>query len=232
VWDASAVASFRYEQFCPLARAAEILGERWTLLVLRELACGPQRYSDLRRRLPGLSSSVLSDRLTRLEERGLVARHHQPPPAPAALYQLTVDGEALRPALYQLMRFGVRFLDPLRAGDHLEAEWLKVGLAAFARVGPLPRRTIAIHLADGESEVVLRVTSGPRGTAVEAGSGPAEARVHTAPLTLLGVLARQIDPLEAARSGAIEASGDLTALRDLPDLFDLDDLTARPARTG
>lgn len=54
---------FRYEQFCPLARAAEILGERWTLLILRELVCGPQRYSDLRRRLPGVSSSVLSQRL-------------------------------------------------------------------------------------------------------------------------------------------------------------------------
>lgn len=226
------MARFRYEQFCPLARAAEILGERWTLLVLRELACGPQRYSDLRRRLTGVSSSVLSERLARLEERGLVTRRQQPPPAPATLYELTADGEAFRPALHQLMRFGVRFLDPVRGGDHLEAEWLKVGLVAFARSGPLPRRTFAVHLPDGAAELVLRVTSGGRGTRVEAGPGPAETRIRTAPLTLLGVLSRQIDPLEAVRAGAIEASGDLAALRELPDLFDLEDLTARPARTG
>ena len=191
---------FRYEQFCPLARAAEILGERWTLLVLRELACGPQRYSDLRRRLPGVSSSVLSDRLGRLEERGLVVRRRQPPPAPATLYEFTTDGEALRPALYQLMRFGVRFLDPASVGDHIEAEWLKVGLAAFARTTPLPRHTIVIQLPDGASEVVLRVTSGRRGTSVEAGSGPAEAVIRTAPFTLLGLLARQVDLQEAVDS--------------------------------
>ena len=66
------MAEFRYRQFCPLARAAEILGERWTLLILRELSLGPQRFSDLRRRLDSISSSVLTDRLTRLEARGLV----------------------------------------------------------------------------------------------------------------------------------------------------------------
>jgi ubiquinone biosynthesis protein UbiJ len=107
-----------------------------------------------------------------------------------------------------------------------------VGLAAFARTTPLPRRTIAIHLPDGASEVVLRVTSGRSGTAVDAGSGPAETVIRIAPLTLLGVLARQIDPLQAIDAGDIDASGDLDALRDLPDLFDLEDLTARPARTG
>ncbi|HSJ96046.1 MAG TPA: helix-turn-helix domain-containing protein, partial [Myxococcota bacterium] len=68
------MSEFRYAQFCPLARAAEVLGERWTLLIVRELMVGPQRFSDLRRRLPGVSSSVLAERLDRLERRGIVRR--------------------------------------------------------------------------------------------------------------------------------------------------------------
>ncbi len=84
-WQDTGVGSFRYAQFCPLACAAEILGERWTLLILRELFVGPQRFTDLRRRLPGISSSILATRLARLEERGIVARSSLAPPTPAAL---------------------------------------------------------------------------------------------------------------------------------------------------
>ena len=67
------MAEFRYAQYCPLARAAEVVGERWTLLVVRELLLGPKRFSDLKRALLGVSTSVLSERLARLEERGVVS---------------------------------------------------------------------------------------------------------------------------------------------------------------
>jgi DNA-binding HxlR family transcriptional regulator len=221
------VAEFRYEQFCPLARAAEILGERWTLLVLRELACGPQRYSDLRRRLPGVSSSVLSDRLARLEERGLVVRQEHPPPTPATLYALTEAGEAARPALHALMRFGVRFLDPAKAGEHLELDWMEVALTAFARTHALPKRSLAIRLDDGREQLRLRISSGRQGTRVERDDGLTDDAIRLAPLTLLGLLTRQLDPEQAAAAGAVEPGG-LAHLRVLPDLFDLDDLIARP----
>ncbi len=226
------MSGFRYEQFCPLARAAEILGERWTLLVLRELACGPQRYSDLRRRLPGVSSSVLSQRLERLCARGLVAREDQPPPAPVALYRLTDEGETLRPVLRELMRFGARHLDPPRPGDHLEPEWLPVAMESFARSGPVPRRDIAIEIPDGDRDVAVRVTGGRRGTRVEAGRGPAEVTLRSGPLVLLGLLTGQLDPRDALDAGQVEVEGDVSALRDLPALFDLRDVMARPAKTG
>ena len=71
------MAEFRYRQFCPLARAAEILGERWTLLLIRDFLLGPQRFCDLRRRLPDISPSVLTERLNRLEERGLIHRRRR-----------------------------------------------------------------------------------------------------------------------------------------------------------
>lgn len=219
---------FRYEQFCPLARAAEILGERWTLLILRELACGPQRFSDLRRRLPGISSSVLSQRLEALEGRGLLAREPQPPPAPALLYRLTGEGEALRPVLRELLRFGVRHLDPVRAGDHLEPSWTPLALSAFARREAVPRRTIAIRIPDAGAEVAVIVSGGRGGTRVERRSGPAEAILRADPLALLGLLSGRLDAAEALESGAIEVEGDAGALRDLPALFDLADVMARP----
>ena len=220
---------FRYEQFCPLARAVEILGERWTLLIARELACGPQRFSDLRRRLPGLSSSVLSQRLAALEERDLVARVDQPPPAPAALYRLTAEGERLRPVLRELMRFGVRYVTPPMEGDHLEPEWVGLAMEAFARTTPVARRVFAIHLSDGEQEAVYRVRGGRAGTRVEAREGPADLVVHAAPLVLLGVLTGQLDPKAAAGSGALRLDGDEAALADLPGLFDLEEVMAQAA---
>jgi DNA-binding HxlR family transcriptional regulator/putative sterol carrier protein len=223
------VPGFRYDQFCPLARAAEILGERWTLLILRELVCGPQRYSDLRRRLPGISSSVLSQRLERLESLSLIERKAQPPPTPAALYRLTDEGEAVRPALRELMRFGARYLAPPRPDDHLEPEWVPVAMQSFARTGAVPRRVIAIRIPDGAREIAVRVIGGRRGTRVEARKGPAEATLRAGPLVLLGLLTGQLDPLDALDAGSIEVEGDVLVLRDLPDLFDLRDVMARPA---
>jgi len=104
------VADIRYAQFCPLTRAVEILGERWTMLLLRELIAGPQRFSDLKERLPGVSSSVLAGRLVRLEEKGLIAKRELPAPAASTVYELAEAGRALRPALIELLRWGMRFL--------------------------------------------------------------------------------------------------------------------------
>ncbi len=208
----------RYEQFCPLARAAEILGERWTLLVVRELFCGPQRFTDLRRRLPGLSSSVLSERLARLEERGLVARRDAPPPAPAVLYELTPLGQTLRPVVLELVRFGLRFLGSKRPGDHLEPSWLRVGLEAVAARRPTPRRAFTIRMRDVSGDVVIHLSGGPRGVRVREGEHPADVTLRLDPVTLFGVVGGAVDP---AASEAIGIEGDPEALRDLPAMFDL-----------
>jgi DNA-binding HxlR family transcriptional regulator/putative sterol carrier protein len=226
------VDGFRYEQFCPLARAAEIVGERWTLLILRELFCGPQRFSDLRRRLPGLSSSVLSQRLGRLEARGLVRREDQAPPTPAALYQLTDEGLRLLPVMRELIRFGVRHLSAPQAADHLEPEWVGLAMRAFARRGASPGRSFCVRLPDGDREIAVCVRGGRRGTRVETGPGPADLSLRTSPLVLLGMLSGQLDPADAAASGAVELEGDAAILRELPALFDLRDVMTREAEVG
>jgi DNA-binding HxlR family transcriptional regulator len=215
------VSEFRYAQYCPLARAAEVVGERWTLLVVRELLLGPKRFSDLKRALAGVSTSVLSDRLARLEERELVTRRELSPPAPASLYELSASGNGLAPALLELARWGARFLEPPRSGDHFEPAWLRLGCAAFARKTPTPARVFAIRV-EGHDEDAFHVAGGAAGTAVGEGPAPADtALCVSSPLVLFALAARRLAPEEAIRSGAIRVEGDVAALDDLPELFDM-----------
>jgi DNA-binding HxlR family transcriptional regulator len=214
------VARFRYAQFCPVARAVELVGERWTLLIGRELLIGPQRFSDLLRRLPGISSSVLTDRLASLEERGLVARRELPPPTPALVYELTESGLALRPLLFELARFGLRFMERPRPGDHSEPDWVRLGLEVFRRRSASPPRAFAIRIPAGAGELHIHVSGGPRGTVVSDAELPADATVFAAPVAVLGLVSGGLDPAAAASAGTIRVEGDAAALRELPALFD------------
>jgi DNA-binding HxlR family transcriptional regulator len=117
----------RYGQFCPLAKALDVLGERWTLLIVRELLSGPKRYTDLREGLPGLATDLLATRLRELQQTGVIDRREVPPPTPATLYELTPRGHALRPAILELARWGrPLLLDP--ADDRLPDSALLLGL--------------------------------------------------------------------------------------------------------
>jgi DNA-binding HxlR family transcriptional regulator len=219
------VPEHRYAQFCPLARAAEVLAERWTLLIARELACGPQRFSDLRRRLPGVSSSVLAERLARLEERGLVARREVPPPSPATLYEFTDRGRRMQPVLRELMRFGLLFLEPMQPGDHLEPEWVPVALGAFLREGPVPARSIGIRIPNGSEEVSLLLRGDAAGARIEPiDAASPDVTLRTEPFLVLALTTGQLDPVAAHAAGQIDVEGDPALLRDLTELLDVSDL--------
>jgi DNA-binding HxlR family transcriptional regulator len=226
------VSEFRYAQYCPLARAAEVLGERWTLLVLRELALGPKRFSDLKRALPGVSPSVLSERLVRLEERGLIARRDLPPPTPASLYELGESGRGLLPAIRELVRWGARFLGTPQPDDHFDPAWLRLGFAAFARTTPTPARSFTVCV-EGHEDAGFRATGGDDGTIVEEGSAPADTSISvSSPLVLFALAARQLPPAEAIRSGAAHVEGDVASFDVFPDLFDMDPNDPTPQRRG
>lgn len=214
--------SFRYEQFCPLARATEILGHRWVLLILRELFVGPQRFSDLRRRLPGVSSSVLAERLAGLEGQGVVDRRELPPPAAASVYELTDDGRALEPALLALTRWGVRFLKSSAAGDHVEPDWLVLAVDAFARTGPTPARRFELRPYSGESEAVLRVSGGPDGTHSIHDDLPVDASIQAPMTVVMGLMSGSISPKTALTDDDVRIEGDIESLSDLPGLFEMD----------
>ncbi len=125
-----------YDQYCPVAHALDLVGDRWALLVVRELQHGPQRYSDLHERLARCSTNVLASRLKELEGGGVVSRRRLPPPAASTVYELTDDGAALAPVLAALARFGARTLGPPPDDLVDEPGWLeralRTAVAAFA----------------------------------------------------------------------------------------------------
>jgi DNA-binding HxlR family transcriptional regulator len=212
---------FRYAQFCPLARAAEIVGERWTLLIVRELLLGPRRFSDLGPPLAGVSSSVLAERLARLEARGLVRRRELPPPAAACVYELTEAGAGLLPAVVELARWGARFLEAPRPGDHFEPAWLRLGLRAFARRGRSPARSFRVSVRGPGPEVCFVARGGEAGTRIEDADAAAEVALRGDALALLGLAAGALDPREALAAGRIEVNGDAELVSDFPALFDM-----------
>ncbi len=212
---------FRYAQFCPLARAAEIVGERWTLLAVRELLFGPQRFVDLRRALPGVSSSVLSERLARLEELGLVVRRTLPPPAAASVYELSALGRGLQPVVAELARWGARFLGPPEPGDQLTPRALRLGLHFLSRRSPTPARRFGFHVSDGESEERFQLCGGADGARVGPLEGPVDVEVECQPFALAALAVGSLDPAAALRAGTIRVEGDPRALSDLPLFFDL-----------
>jgi len=216
------VPEFRYAQFCPLARATEILGERWTLLIVRELLTGPKRFADLRRALPGVSSSVLTVRLARLEELDLVAQRALRPPAASTVYELAEAGRALLPVVLELVRWGVRFLQPPGERDHFEADWLPLGLAGIARRGPSPSIAVAVHLAAADGGVSCQVRGGRRGTVVTREIARPDATLETdSPLAVMALATGMLAPADAVRSGGLRVEGDLDALTRFPELFEL-----------
>jgi DNA-binding HxlR family transcriptional regulator len=114
----------RYEQYCPMAHALDLVGDRWALLVVRELMHGPQRYTDLVEHLHGIGTNILAARLRDLEAHGVVARRTMPPPAASKVYELTDYGRELRPAMRELALWGARSLGPPAVTDELFEGWL------------------------------------------------------------------------------------------------------------
>ncbi len=118
-----------YDQYCPMAHALTLVGERWSLLIVRELLHGPKRYTDLAHGLPRIGTNILAARLRDLEESGIIQKRKLPPPAASTVYELTEYGAELEEVLYALARWGARSLGPPAPEEELYAEW---GLNAFA----------------------------------------------------------------------------------------------------
>jgi len=113
-----------YDQYCPVAHALGVVGERWALLVVRELLQGPKRYTDLAEGLPGIGTNILASRLRDLETAGVVTKKTLPPPAASRVYELTDYGLELKPVMRELALWGARSLGPPTADDELFPGWL------------------------------------------------------------------------------------------------------------
>jgi DNA-binding HxlR family transcriptional regulator len=158
-----------YDQYCPLSRALDVIGERWTLLIVRELLAGPRRYTDLHADLPGVSTDVLAARLKEMESDGLVARRRLPPPAAATVYELTTRGQGLLSVLTALAHWGSADLAGPRPTDALRPHWFALPLMdELAGLG-IPRDGVVnIRLGEGTFHIMVG-RAGPT-----YGHGPAE----------------------------------------------------------
>ncbi|MET3962766.1 DNA-binding HxlR family transcriptional regulator [Marmoricola sp. OAE513] len=125
------MSSKTYDQYCTIARAMDLIGDRWTLLVLRELSFGEQRFTDLKAGLPGIATNLLSERLRKLEEAGLIEQHELPSPAARSVYRLTREGVRIRPVLRAVAQFGMPYLEPPAEGQ------VRPRMAVFGGIGAM-----------------------------------------------------------------------------------------------
>jgi len=209
-----------YGEACGIPRALDRVGERWALMVVRELMLGPKRFTDLREGLPHLSSDVLAQRLRELEENGIVERRILPPPAASKVYELTDWGRELEGVLIALGRWGARApLSPEEEGcmsldSHIVSLQTLFDPEAAGDFAPVVELRLGDHL------FTLAVVDGR----LEAERGPANGPdivITTDPCTLLGMAHREIELADALAAGDVEVTGDKRAARRFLRLFPL-----------
>jgi DNA-binding HxlR family transcriptional regulator len=207
----------KYDQACGTAHALDVVGDRWALLVVRELVLGPRRFTDLREGLPGIGPNVLSERLKQLEEAGVVRRRVLPPPAASTVYELTQWGSELEDVVVRLGRWGARSPNlPLDSGE-THPEWLMLGMRAlYSPEADSGRTTYEIRF--GDEPFWAQTDDGS--LVVGRGAASEPDAVLTADVDTIAQLVRgQLKPGAALRSGAVKLEGDRAAFARFPTLF-------------
>jgi DNA-binding HxlR family transcriptional regulator/putative sterol carrier protein len=200
-----------YDQYCPMAHALSLVGERWSLLIVRELMHGPKRYTDLSHGLPGIGTNILAARLRDLEEGGIIEKRKLPPPFAVTVYDLTEYGRQLDEVMHALARWGARTLGPPGPDDELYPEW---GVNAFAALfDPEAARgvTETYVLKIDDDVFTARIEDGH----LEATCGAAEdpdVRVETDIQTFFPLVAGDLAPAEAVEQGRAKIEGDPDAV--------------------
>ncbi|MFQ5557323.1 MAG: winged helix-turn-helix transcriptional regulator [Acidimicrobiales bacterium] len=194
-----------YGQYCPVARALDLVGDRWTLLIVRELSIGPLRYGALSKALP-ISTDVLAGRLRDLRSHGIVRSVEHG-------YELTDDGRSLAPVLRELGRWGARHLGAPPGTDQLRASHA-VQMLVVAHAGNPQPVEAAVVVRSGELECTL--VAGADGLIARRGASPeVDAVVETDPATLWAVGSGRLAWDDAVCSGELHVAGDSEAARRL-----------------
>jgi DNA-binding HxlR family transcriptional regulator len=196
-----------YGQYCSLAKALDVVGDRWTLLIVRELLIRPCRYRDLQDSLPGVATNLLAERVRHLEEAGVVTRDE------AGRYRLSTWGEHLAAPVYALARWGAPLMAQRQADEAFRSQWLS-GPITFAFGGVDPQRPPFVAELRTEGEPVTMESAGGR---VSFRAGPAEAPdlvLSGPPDAVIGVLVGRLTGKAAAGLG-VKVLGDLRSLARL-----------------
>jgi DNA-binding HxlR family transcriptional regulator len=210
-----------YGQFCTVARGAEVIGERWTPLVVRELLCGSTRFNDIRRGVPRMSASLLAQRLRKLEEVGVVKRVSTASGAPAE-YHLTGAGEELRPIVMALGHWGARWIGSRLKRGQLDVGFLMWDIRRFVRLDAVPRdRCIVIQFRfpdarSGERRWWLVIEAGSADLCRDDPGHDLTLVVESSVLALTEVWTGDRDAAEAVGAREVRITG---AARDARDLW-------------
>jgi DNA-binding HxlR family transcriptional regulator/putative sterol carrier protein len=207
-----------YGDGCAIASALDVIGERWALLVVRELLLGPKRYTDLRRGLPNASPNVLTQRLGELERAGVIRRRKLPPPAGSRVYELTDWGLELEDTVMSLGRWGARSPTPLSNAPIASADSVILALRARFNSGAADGLRARYELRLGDDLFRVSVAEGE----IEVARGSADrpdATIDSDPDTLNAVLWGGRSLAEAKRSGSLTIEGDKAAAERFVRLF-------------
>ncbi|GAA2810269.1 winged helix-turn-helix transcriptional regulator [Nonomuraea dietziae] len=218
-----------YNQYCATARTLDLVGERWTLLLIRELLTGPKRFGDLQASLRGLGTGLLAARLKHLEREGLAHKITLPPPARTPAYALTESGEELGPAVLALARWGLKWaMGERRESETFHPGWAVLGLrACFDAEAADGLRAVYEFRVDDEV-FHARIDDGT----IETLHGPAQhpdVIITIGEEAFLDLTGHGLTLAEVVEGGAASASGDREALRRLQGLFRLPRAQARKA---
>jgi DNA-binding HxlR family transcriptional regulator len=218
-----------YEDACGAARALDLIGERWALLVVREMVLGPKRFTDLRTGLPGISPNVLTQRLTELEQDGIVRRRKLPPPASSWVYELTEWGAELGPVIMDLGRWGAR--SPYLSPDaELSVDSLMISFRTMFDPPSAHGVTARYELRFGDDRFRAEVSAGQLALVRGEAANP-DAIIEASTAALAGVVYFGNDLDEALKSGAMKVVGNRAAAQKFFTLFKLPDPVNTPAST-
>ena len=208
-----------YGDRCGVARALDIVGERWALLVVRELLLGPKRFTDLRAGLPHVGPDILAQRLREFEQSGIVRRGTLPPPAGSRIYELTERGHELEPIVVALGRFGS--VAPFPPGEaQIGVDAVVIALKSLFAAGAADGLSASYELRLGEQSFRIDVADGRIETVRGSAEAP-QATIETDPGTLASVLWHGRKLEEARRAGDIAIAGDRRAVTRFVGLFPL-----------
>jgi DNA-binding HxlR family transcriptional regulator/putative sterol carrier protein len=209
-----------YLQYCSVAHALDLVGERWALLVVRELILGAKRFRELHDDLPGISTNALSTRLKELEEGRVIRRRLLPRPASGTVYELTDYGRELEDIVVALGRWGAKTIDERGAQDAFRPGWFVIALLGSFRPDRARRLRVTYQLTLDGTVFHLRVEHGR----LEHGRGPAsnaELIIDTDSETLFALLRGQRSPADAVAAGSVRIDGSMETLERMIELFAL-----------
>jgi DNA-binding HxlR family transcriptional regulator len=206
-----------YGQFCGLVRALEIVGERWALLIVRDLLVGPKRFTDLKQGLPRIPTNILAARLRELEEAGIVRRRVLPRPAGSVVYELTEYGSELENAVVPLARWGAKMLTTPGPDEIVTPDSMVMAMRTTFRPDAARGLTATYELRSGPVVIHMRIDDGR----LQVGKGPlpdANLVIETKP-GIKALMTGELTPEQALEKGIVRVTGDSELLPKFAEIF-------------